>query len=459
MYQTTSRRFGLLLAAILATAACSSGSDSVEEATGEGSIRAIHAIADLGQVQFLIEETALANVDFQEVSGISEYDDLTYAFNFDILLPDDSDYTRLATEEVSVVADREYTFALTGSLDAPEIRLWEQTTRDWADEIETAEDNDTAVTVLEVSFGHLAAATGAVDVYLSTPGTTPLAGNEAASLSFGALQTAIEYPAGDYQVVITPDGDPDTLLFASDPIFLDAAISVNIVVMDEDNRGASFSVRVIGSGSSTTLVDINAEATLRAVHGAFSTETLDIVAGDNFDDPLIAALEFGVRSSRISIPDGELSLNITPTGVTSVFLEETTATIARGSGYTLYLHGLPGELDGVFLTDVTRPLITHARLRAYQAAARFGSLDLYVIEAGSDIALLSARVPSLAYTGATGYLSVVPGDYELVFTSPGTKTIVAGPFATQLDALGVYDVVAVDGVQTDRAEILFYVDD
>jgi hypothetical protein len=110
--------------------ACNGSSSQFEEATGEGSIRGLHAIADLGSVRFLIEETTLATIDFKDVSAINDYDNLTYEFNFDILLPNDSDYTRMATYEQKIDADNEYTFVLTGTLAEPEVVVWQQFGRD-----------------------------------------------------------------------------------------------------------------------------------------------------------------------------------------------------------------------------------------------------------------------------------------------------------------------------------------
>jgi len=438
---------------------CSDPSSNIEEATGEGSISALHAISDLGPVSFLIEETILANIDYKEFSGITEFDDLTYNFNFDIFLPEDTESTRMVTREVSVVADTAYTFVLTGSLANPEIILWEQFVRDWQAVLNEAADNGTDVTILDVAFGHLANNVGDLDIYISTPGTVPVLGNQIATVAFGGLQDSIETASGEYQLIVTNAGDPDNYLFASEPFTLASALSVSFVVMAPDDSGnTSLAVRVLGSGTGTELVDIDATSSMRVVHAADNTGALDVIVGDQFSTPFVSDIEFGARSAGNSIASGSLNLNITPAGNPGSFLAEESITILNGARYSLYLTGLPGQLVGFLLRDSARRLSTHALLRVYQGAARLNTLDFYLVPSGSDIALLSPTLSSFVYTGATGYLLVAPGIYDLVFTLPGSKTIVAGPLRQDLNALGIYDAVTTDTSQTDIADLLFYQD-
>lgn len=93
--------------------------------TGEGSISAIHAIPDLGTINFLIEETLLGSLDYKQASGTSIFDNLEYTFNFETLLPGDTEYARFLTETVRVNTDQKYTFVITGSLESPQLVLWE----------------------------------------------------------------------------------------------------------------------------------------------------------------------------------------------------------------------------------------------------------------------------------------------------------------------------------------------
>ena len=289
----------VLSCALLWLAACSD-SNRGDEVTGEGSIRALHAIPDIGTVEFLIEETILGSIGFQEATAGTQYDDIEYTFKFQTLLPDDDveEPTEITSRTLRVNSDREYTFVLSGTLDVPQLFLWEQFGRNWTEEISDAADNDTEVTVMEVSFGHVSTALGEVDIYLEDPGTSPAAATPKATMEFSGFVEATELTAGDYQLVVTPVGDPGTFLFASDPFAISAATSTLFTLMDDGGfTTADFAVRAIGTG--TELTDINASAAISATHLALGTGPLDVYDSSDFSAPLFDDLAFGGLSGEL----------------------------------------------------------------------------------------------------------------------------------------------------------------
>ncbi|MEM8682295.1 MAG: DUF4397 domain-containing protein [Pseudomonadota bacterium] len=440
------------LPAILFIAGCTN-SNNEATVTGEGSIKAIHAIPELGTVTFLIEETALADLGFKEASGTTSYDDLEYTFNFDTLLPGDSDDTRLVSSTVQVDAEYEHTFVLTGSLESPGILLWEQFGRDWADEIDTAADNDTEVTVMEVSFGNLSAAAGSVDVYFESPGTSPLFAEPKATVAYGDLQGPVELEYGDYQLVLTPAGDSSSILFASDVLNMSAATSHMLNVMDDGGQStAEFSVHWVGYG--IELYDINLQSEMTVVHAALGTDPVDVVVGGDFGDPAVEDLGFAGISPPVVVEPGTVNVNVTPANDLGVFLAERDLTIAAGSISRMYLIGYPGAVQAVVLSEDQRTLATHARLNVFQGAVRYPSVDLYLIDATVDISLISANYSSFAYGTGTGLVSVEPGDYNLVVTETGTKSIIGGPYALQLQAGENFGVVVLDSANLQATEML-----
>lgn len=440
---TVSRILSALLIGLVTQACSDSNNDQV---TGEGTLRALHAIPDLGTVDFLIEETFLGSVEFKQSTGISEYDDLEYEFNFDTFLPGESETTRLLTTTLSVNRETDYIFALTGSFADPEIVLWEQFGRDWAQEIEDADENDTEVTVMEVSFGHVAPSVGQVDMYLEVPGTSPLAAVPKATLGDRGFQAAIELPEGEYQLVITPANVPDTILFASDPIDIVAASSSLFVVIDDGGETtADFSVRLLGPGVATTLVDLDLDAELTLYHAAFGTDGVDVVSGDGFVAPLVEDLRFNVESAPVSIEDDAIDLTVTPSDNNGVFLAQQQFTIVPGSYNRVFLVGLPGLLQAARLRFDKRRLATHARLQVFQGAARFQTLDIYIIDEDADIELLSPTYSSFLFGTGTSLTSFEPEGYNIVLTEPGNKNIIAGPLATDLVAGRNYLLVVTDG--------------
>ncbi|MDJ0711580.1 MAG: hypothetical protein QNJ14_14405 [Woeseiaceae bacterium] len=453
------RSFWLLLLMAVALAACSD-SDR-DEVTGEGAIRALHAIPDLGQLSFLIEETSLGTLNYQESTGQSSFDDLEYEFSFEILLPDDDidEPTVLASRTLSVDSDREYTFVLSGSLDNPQLFVWDQFGRDWIEELEDAEDNDTEVTVMEVSFGHISNVLGSVDVYLEEPGTSPTATTPRATLGFSEFIAATELPADDYQLVLTPVGEPETILFASDPFTIFAATSTLITLMDDGGlTTADFTARIIGTGLGQRLQDLDPVSAISAAHAAFGSTSLDVIEGDNFAEPLFENLSFGELSPEIEVEDGELQLIVTPSGNPGVFLSQRVLDTTGGSYSRLFLVGLPGDLQTVSLRYDRSTLATHARVQLFQGAARYQTLDVYLVNLDTDISLIGPTSSGLLYGTGFTYVRREPDVYNLVITEQGTKNIIGGPLEIPLEANENYSIILTDAPDITAVEVLLFND-
>lgn len=147
-------------------------------------------------------------------------------------------------------------------------------------------------------------------------------------------------------------------------------------------------------------------------------------------------------------------INVVPAGETGVFLEEKEADIAQGSMHTLFLVGLPGDLDSVVLPDDRRRLAACSKFRLVQGAARFETMDAYLVTAGTDIGLVSPTTASLLYRGSAGYRNVAPGAYDLVLTLPDSKTAIGGPHRLDPEGGGIYGAVAVDRANITTADII-----
>ena len=72
------RQYWVLLLSVFLLAACVDSNNG--GVTGQGSIRGLHAIPDLGAATFLIEDTSLGLISFKEDSGISSFEDLENDF-------------------------------------------------------------------------------------------------------------------------------------------------------------------------------------------------------------------------------------------------------------------------------------------------------------------------------------------------------------------------------------------
>ncbi len=443
----------------LATTNGCSDSGNQEAVTGKGSIRALHTVPNLGTVRFLIEETTLGSLTFQSATGISEYDDLEYEFRFEITLPDDDpeEPTELVSRTLEVTAEQEYTFVLAGTLASPQLYLWEQFGRDWAEELSNAEENETEVTVMEVSFGHAAATLGDVDIYLEAPGTSPLSTTPRATLGYSEFDAALELSAGDYQLVITPAGDPTTFVFASNPFSLTAATSTLITLLDNGGyTTADISISLIGSGSGTDLADINSSAVISTVHAALGTGPLDVFDIDDLSAPIVDSLPFGVVSDEVDLESGTFNMLVTPEDNQGVFLTQIAVNALAGTYNRLFLVGLPGDVQAVSQRYDHSTIATHARLQLFQAAVRFSSVDVYVVDTATDIQLIGPSYSSVLYGTGFSYASLQENEYNVFVTEPGSKNVIAGPLNVTLEKSHNYSLVITDSPNISAADLVFF---
>lgn len=453
-----SRRPALAVTVICVSAclaACSSSNSG--SVSGKGSVRGLHAVPELGTVSFLIEETILSSLDYKEASGTSEYDDLNYDFSFEVLLPGDSEATRLATRNLTVDSDTAYTFVLAGTFENPSIILWEHFGRDWEQELQDADEADAEIVVLEVSIGHVGASLGPLDVFLEAPGTSPQSATPRGTVEHAELLPPIEIVEGNYQLVLTPPGEPETILFASDEIELSAATSNLFAIMDSGGMTtAAFSVRWIGTGLGAELTDIFVQPELDVLHAAFGTDAVDVVVGDDFTEPFAAGLGYAALAPSAALDKAAAHLIVTPAGDPGVFLAQKEIDLQPGSYNRLLLAGLPGSMQTVLFRHDQRRLATHARVQTFQAAARFNTLDIYLVAHDVDITLTGANFPRALFGSGTGLIGREPGRYNVVLTEPGTKNVVGGPYRLDLEAGRNYAIVIVDAPDITAADILFF---
>lgn len=435
---------------------CSSSNNN-DEVTGDGSIRAIHAIPNIGTVDFLIEETVLGSINFQGATAVAQYDDLEYTFSFEIVLPDDDvdEPTELASRTLQVTSDQEYTFVLSGSLENPQLFLWEQFGRDWAEELETAEEEETEITVMEVAFGHISTVVDTVDIYLSDPGTSPLATTPRATLSYSEYARGIELTAGDYQLVITPAGDPNTFLFASDPFSISAATSSLVTILDDGGFStADFAVELVGSG--TQLTDINATSVVSAMHLALGTDPVDVYDSTDFSTPVFDDLLLGELSPEVELEEGTYGLAVTPFDNVGAFLAQFNLRAFDGTYNRLYFVGLPGDLQVEIRRYDKSTIATHARLQFFQAAARFQSVDLYIVDTDTDIELIAPTYSSILFGNGFNYVNFEEDSYNIYATEPNTKNIIGGPLLIDLARNKNYSFVVADSSNLSAVELIVF---
>ena len=439
----------MIVAALAAAMLGGCAETSLPEATGKGTINMINAMPASPSVAFLIEERILGGVAYKVAHGAQSFDDLPYNFNFEYLVPGNTTPIRTATVFLDVVADNEYTFVLTGSVTAPDVTLWERPQRDW----------DGTETVFEAAIAHLSPAlddVDDVDVYFATTGTAPVLGEERAKLSFGERLPEIDLEAGEYEFIITARNDPAMILYQSGPVTYSARVSYTLTIFDADaSITGNISVRSISTlGLSSELPDVNSMPTVRTVHAAFGTENIDIYGDDDFTATIFSNLGFGEMTGDLPLPAGTVNYTYTAVGNPGVIIDEELLVMSQGQRISSFLAGLPGtDLLRIVLVDNRRSIETHAKLRLIQAAANFDTMDLYLVDAGTDIADVNPFAAGLTFAFVSDFGPTIPNNYDLILTLPGEKTLIAGPIPLDLVNGDVVELLIIDTVDPMIADV------
>jgi hypothetical protein len=438
---------GILL--ILTIALGSGCSESTrQDATGKGEIRGINSIVDAPELFFLIEERTIGAVAFKESTSLNEWDNLSYNFNFDLIRPGVIQPDRVATEFIDVITDTEYTVILTGTLDNPSIIRWEDPKREWTG----------TETVLEAIFTHLSPALGEVDVYFAPLGTTPILGGAIGSLVNGERLPITEYEQGDYELILTPPGDPSTILYISSTITVVAQNRPIFAIFDPDpSHLGPIAVNLIGSnGASINIADPNYASQLRLMHAAFGVENVDGYFDMDFNNLIFPDVGFQQLSFNEDIAIGLTNLNLTAVGNPGAEILSNDIITVPGTKRTVILSGSPGNVFLNSLAEDGRPVSTFPIIRVANFAVNYLAVDVYLEDPGTDINEALPRFIGLSTQLDTGFVPAIDGMRELTLTGFFGKDPIAVPIMLDLSAGSVVHIGIFDTVDPLVLEVVVY---
>lgn len=439
--------------------ACS-GDSAFPVATGESSVRAINTIPTAPAFSFLIEERLIGNVEFGTSSVSSRYDDLQYTFNFEVALAGNQTRTRVASQFLDVVVDKDYTFVISGAVAAPTITVWEADVREWVGD----------ETVFEARFAHAAPSLDNIDIYLTEatdPPTLPVAGTEQGTLAFGEFVAATDFAGGDYILTITEEDDEMAILFQSDPFTTLAQSSLIFTVFDataNDLTPASVSVINATASRSSKLFDSRVLPTLRFFHASIDGGDTDIYVEDPLGTPLVINHAFKDVTGDFDVPAGDVPITYTTASNMGSILVDIDVPVAAGTRSHLYfIESVDGE-DGIAAATVDRRSVeTLVRLSFINTSTNHSAVDIYLVPdlppdsedppPEDPIADILPTFASLPLGESPVRLSLVVTGYEIYVTVAGEKTVLAGP--VRLDAVGgeVLDVIIYDTADTAATEV------
>ena len=436
----------VVLLVTMAVLGCAESSRPVP--TGKGNIRGLNSAVAAPDLAFLIEERVIGLTPYKESSIVRELDDLDYFVNFDHRFVGDLESTRLLSVPFTLVKDMDYLFIFTGTIAAPASLTWENPIREW----------DGTETVMEIEFGHLSPLLGEVDMYFAASGTVPMLGEAVATLANGNRSATIDLEAGDYEFIITAKDNPANILYTSVVITYLPQTEYLLAAFDPDpSITSNISVRAIRRGGvSVELVDASSLPTLRLFHASLDTGPVDLYRDSDFATPWIANTSYAEASAEVDTPSEEVTWTFTDAGNVGSILHEQDFAIRDGRRSTRFLIGGSLVLATVLTNDDIRPLDDSAKVRFIQTSVNQLRVDIYMVDAGTDIDEAVPRLFNLATPGNSNYINVLDKDFDVYLTVPITKDILAGPIALTTALGDVVHFAIVDNVDPNVVDLVKY---
>jgi len=433
----------LAVASLIIIAACGSGS-GLPDPTGKANFRAINAIERSPAVSFKIEEFSLGNIEFQDASTTSSYDDFDYMLNFDVVFAGDATETRIISQFIDTQADQDYTLLLSGTIAAPTITVWETPVRTF----------DTGATVFEARFAHAASAAAtldydSVDYYFAADGVVPVMGEAvASSLTFTDITAPAEFETGDYVLTITTAGDPADILYTSDPVTITPQRNLIINLFDGSAVStAPVLAHALGAvGSSILMPDSSFLSTIEFLHGSQELGSVDIYDDEGLTMLVAQNHDYQQSTGPIVVESGPQTFRYTPTGMIAPVSIEATVTVLPGFRYRITAAGLTDEFTATFSLPDRRPIDTGGKLSSYHTSDNFEFVNFYIISRGE---ILDAQTPfrvGLPAAVTSEAAAILPGSYDLYLREFGETEILAGPIALDIANGDVYEVLGFDSL-------------
>lgn len=186
-----------------------------------------------------------------------------------------------------------------------------------------------------------------------------------------------------------------------------------------------------------TLLDIGGEgdACVSIVHASPDAPLVDIyVDGER----VLSGLGFGWWSGWVALPAGEHRVQVTAHGdAPDSAVIDAALELEAGMAYQVAATGFLAEITPqVYASDVSNPDADMARVRAVHTVPDAPAVDIAVT--GGDVILSGLEFP-----GASDYLDVPPGSYDLEVRIAGTDDVVLPLPGVELMGGTVYDVYAI----------------
>ena len=173
-------------------------------------------------------------------------------------------------------------------------------------------------------------------------------------------------------------------------------------------------------------------------------------------EPVVSSHAFGEFTGDIAASAGTVPLTYTAALNVGAILIDKDIVVAAGSHNQYYvIRSSAGEDVVVDYRPNRRSIETLARISVINTSTNHPLVDFYAITAGIGIADELPILSSLSLDGDPIQFSVVAGDLDLYLTTPGEKTVLAGPVPITAALGDVIEFIAYDNVDPAIVDLVF----
>ena len=408
------------------------GSSSSGGGSSVGFVQVVNGIEDSPALSIEItddDDTVVESINTLNFAGASQRSSLSrgsYEIEVSFEDPATGFDERLLTQEFDITSDTTFTVVLAGTFADARIVLLERPDSD-ATEVDSDQIEVVAVNLSSASY----------DVHLGQDEDGTTADNLVGTLTAGTNTAPVVFTYdedADYHVRLVADG-ANSLVYDSGEVPVAESSRLMVVVTDstgaDTTRPAAFVVRDTGATASANLL---AEASFLVVNGVGDAASVDarVTVAATGDDLLNVSL--GFSESSTSATSGENFVDIVATTATDPSVSyQATVSLNEDTAYSLTVAGGSVDEDVSIranerdLRRVANGVNLHFVNTLRETDDEDSSeVDFYALTLGeslSDTAPVATAVEFLE--GVSAVVGATP--YDLVVTTTGTQSILAGP--------------------------------
>ncbi len=412
-------RFGLLTLLIGSLAGCDGDSHK------NAQLRAVHASPDAPRVDILANNSKIAEASYAEATTFRSIETGNTTIRLDVNGTQPS--VTALTAAVNLERNKLYTVFAANRVAALEA-------------LTVVDDGNAPVSgSAKLRVVHAAPGAPEVDVYVTAPTQDLSDASVTPTLTFGFKtivpangMRALEVPAGDYRIRVTPKDDKASVVYDSGSVPIAAGADLLVAAVQEDSAASPAPISLLflpRTGASSVAQD--ARAQVRVAHFSPNTPTVDVylrapTAALGAQNLAVPDAVFGAFSNFLPVEAGSYRASVALDGQTTEAIG-LDATLAAGQDVSVFAVGLNGSAGAQVLRlaaypdDLSAPATGKAKLRVIHLSPDAPAVDVVALSSGGVIA--SRLIENLAFPNATAqYLPLDPGTYTIAVVPAGQST-------------------------------------